>query len=122
MIAKKLAIQEETQTIKKGCCIPIIQDGETKRMTFNVFQESVFNSKNRITDLNDLKTGLFYFGNDVQNSPLEKNNYGLVLCLGVENIKHHKWYFQLLYPTVENVLYYRNNINGGFFSEWKQLH
>lgn len=38
MIAKKLAIQEETKIIKNGCCIPIIQDGETKRIPFSVLK------------------------------------------------------------------------------------
>lgn len=41
MIAKKLAIQEETQTIKKGCCIPIIQDGETKRISYNTLKTMI---------------------------------------------------------------------------------
>lgn len=37
MIAKKLAIQEETTKLKDGCCIVVIQDGETKRMSYKTF-------------------------------------------------------------------------------------
>ena len=35
MIANKLSILEETETLKNGCCIPVLQDTETKKISFN---------------------------------------------------------------------------------------
>lgn len=44
MIAKKLAIQEETKTIKNGCCFVILQDGETKRIPFKCINDVIQNA------------------------------------------------------------------------------
>lgn len=44
MIAKKLAIQEETTKLKDGCCIVVIQDGETKRMSYKTFLDVMQNT------------------------------------------------------------------------------
>lgn len=41
MIANKLAILDETDTIKDGCCIPILQDTETKRISYKNLRDDI---------------------------------------------------------------------------------
>lgn len=51
MIANKLAILEETETIKDGCCIPVLQDTETKRISYKNLKDSINNSSKIVKNL-----------------------------------------------------------------------
>lgn len=44
MIANKLAILDETDTIKDGCCIPVLQDTETKRISYKNLRDDILDT------------------------------------------------------------------------------
>lgn len=83
MIANKLSILEETSTIKDGCCIPVLQDTETKRISYNTLKNMILSEVEQCiskVDSTPLKNVQVY-DNDVlmeytENMTVHKNTSG----------------------------------------------
>lgn len=77
-----------------------------------------FTTRTTVSDLNQVAEGSVYWGTSVSNRP---GNYGVNYTLGYDSTSNSSsWYTQVAFST-DGKNYWRNNINNGGWSTWKQI-
>ena len=77
----------------------------------------IFSAENKVTDFNTTtNSGIYYWITDAANRP---SDYG-VLLVNKYNGVSGVWINQIAYGT-NNKIYFRQNINGGNWTEWKAV-
>ena len=78
----------------------------------------IFSAENKVTDFNTTtNSGIYYWLTDAANRPTD---YGVLLVNKYANGSESNWVNQIAYGT-NNKIYFRQNINGGNWTEWKTV-